>query len=66
MFFRFAFLHTGLNRFHSTDLHDMRDAILNEDQDGPDGGSPHIDKSTLNRKAVSGDMDEAQAQAQDN
>lgn len=42
MFFRYVYLKTGLRRFHSTDLTDMQDAILGEDQDGPDGGTPHV------------------------
>lgn len=43
MFFRFVYLNTGLNRFHSTDLTDMRHAIAGEeDQEGPDGGTPHL------------------------
>lgn len=47
MFFRSLYHSTGLNRFHSTDLTDMQDAILGEDQDGPDGGTPHVAVSPL-------------------
>lgn len=42
MLFHYLFLRGGLNRFHSPDLADMRDALLDEDQDGPDGGSADI------------------------
>lgn len=38
--FRYLYHQTGLNHFHSTDLDDMRRALLDEDQDGPDGGCP--------------------------
>lgn len=36
--FRMVFMTTGLRWLHSTDLGDMRNAILSEDDDGPDGG----------------------------
>lgn len=40
MFFRFLYLNSVSSRMHSTDLSDMKSAILEEeDQDGPDGGS---------------------------
>ncbi|MCZ0962753.1 hypothetical protein [Paracoccus benzoatiresistens] len=39
---RYIYVQTGLNHFHSTDLNDMRSALLDEDQDGPDGGSADI------------------------
>lgn len=35
---------TGLRYFHSTDIRDMKQAILEDEEDGPDGGSPHIKK----------------------
>jgi hypothetical protein len=50
MIFRVLYTQTGLNRFHSTDLADMREAILEEDQDGPDGGSPHVALPSVRRK----------------
>lgn len=36
--------HPGRRFMHSADLDDMRAAILDdeEDDDGPDGGSPHV------------------------
>lgn len=40
MLLRYLYVQTGLNHFHSTDLGDMRRALLDEDEDGPDGGSP--------------------------
>ena len=40
MFFRYIYKNSGLNRLHSTDLTDMRQALVGEDDDGPDGGSP--------------------------
>lgn len=42
MLFRYFFMQTGLNPFHSPDLADMRRALLDDDQDGPDGGSADI------------------------
>ena len=42
MFLQYLFRQTGLNHFHSTDLADMRRALLDEDQDGPDGGSADV------------------------
>lgn len=42
MLMRYLYTQTGLNHFHSTDLDDMRRALLDEDQDGPDGGSADI------------------------
>ncbi|MEQ9258556.1 MAG: hypothetical protein RIG84_05615 [Roseovarius sp.] len=49
MFYRFLYLNTALNRFHSADLADMHGAILSEDQDGPDGGTPHIARTSHRR-----------------
>lgn len=40
--FRQLYTQTGLKYFHSTDLSDMQRAIVEEDDDGPDGGSPHL------------------------
>ena len=42
MFLHYLYRQTGLNHFHSTDLADMRRALLDEDQDGPDGGSADV------------------------
>ncbi len=42
MLLRYLYMQTGLNHFHSTDLADMRRALLDEDQDGPDGGSADV------------------------
>ena len=42
MVFRFLYLNTGLRHFHSANVTDMRKAISDEDQDGPEGGTPHI------------------------
>jgi len=46
MFFQMIYRNSGLCRLHSTDLSDMRMALLDddgpEDHDGPDGGSPHV------------------------
>ncbi|MCL6283899.1 hypothetical protein M3P21_10190 [Ruegeria sp. 2012CJ41-6] len=38
--FGFLDMKQVVNMLHSTDLVDMRDAILSDDEDGPDGGSP--------------------------
>ena len=38
MFFHYIYRHSAINRMHSPDLTDMRRAILDEDDDGPDGG----------------------------
>ena len=38
MFFHYIYRHSAINRMHSPDLTDMRRAILEEDDDGPDGG----------------------------
>jgi len=38
MFFQMVYKTSGLHRMHSPDLTDMRRAILEEDDDGPDGG----------------------------
>ena len=38
MFFQYVYRNSALNRMHSPDLTDMRRAILEEDDDGPDGG----------------------------
>lgn len=46
MIFRFVFQNSGLSRFHSTDLDDMRRAIGSDDENGPDGGSPHVRPQT--------------------
>jgi hypothetical protein len=35
---------------HSTDLDDMRDAILRDDEDGPDGGSPCAREEEVRRQ----------------
>ena len=45
MIFRMVFQNSGLRRMHSADLDDMRRALTDddEDQDGPDGGSPCAD-----------------------
>ena len=42
MFLQYLYHRTGLNHFHSTDLADMRRTLLDEDQDGPDGGSADV------------------------
>ena len=42
MLMRYLYVQTGLNHFHSTDLADMRRALVDEDQDGPDGGSSDV------------------------
>ena len=42
MFMRYLYTQTGLNHFHSTDLADMRRALLDEDDDEPDGGSADV------------------------
>lgn len=39
MLLRYFYAQTGLNRFHSTDLEDMRHALLDEDRDEPDSRS---------------------------
>ncbi len=39
MFFRIIFDNPGVRYLHSTDLDDMRNSILGDD-DGPDGGTP--------------------------
>ena len=36
MLLQYLYAQTGLNRFHSTDLEDMRRALLDEDRDEPD------------------------------
>lgn len=41
---------TGLRYFHSTDLRDMRKAILEDEEDGPDGGSPHVNQQQAQRQ----------------
>ena len=40
MLFQLLFQNTGMSCLHSPDLSDMRQALLDEDDDGPDGGSP--------------------------
>lgn len=50
MLFRYLYTQTGLNRFHSADLGDMRRALLDEDQDGPDGGSADISVQPARRQ----------------
>ncbi|MBE1282635.1 MAG: hypothetical protein GJ676_04925 [Rhodobacteraceae bacterium] len=42
MFLRILYRNTGLSRLHSADLTDMRRALVDEDDDGPDGGSPFV------------------------
>jgi hypothetical protein len=42
MYFGYFHRRSGLSLMHSPDLEDMRRAIGGEDQDGPDGGSPHV------------------------
>lgn len=34
----FLYMNNGVRLFHSSDLEDMRDALLSDDDDGPDGG----------------------------
>ncbi|GAB5438341.1 hypothetical protein [Falsiruegeria mediterranea] len=51
MFFPFVYRRASLNPMHSPDLTDMRRAILEEDDDGPDGGfylSQHADPKNAN------------------
>lgn len=42
MFLRYLYVKTGLNHFHSTDLTDMRQALLDEDRDDNDGDSADV------------------------
>lgn len=51
MFFRMIYKNTGLSYLHSSDLDDMRNALLIEDDDGPDGGSPCVTETPANRNA---------------
>ncbi|MBO9450009.1 hypothetical protein J7426_07070 [Tropicibacter sp. R16_0] len=49
MFLPFVFRSSSINPMHSPDLTDMRRAILEEDDDGPDGGfhmSRHAEPNT--------------------
>lgn len=39
MFFHSLYKTSGYNPMHSPDLTDMRRAILDDDDDGPDGGT---------------------------
>ncbi|MEX0347913.1 MAG: hypothetical protein AB3N15_00680 [Paracoccaceae bacterium] len=38
-------MNKAVNMLHSTDLVDMREAMLSDDEDGPDGGSPNAHKN---------------------
>ncbi|WP_372574604.1 hypothetical protein [Ruegeria jejuensis] len=38
--FGFIDVNKSVRILHSSDLDDMRDAILSDDEDGPDGGTP--------------------------
>ncbi|WP_152449345.1 MULTISPECIES: hypothetical protein [unclassified Roseivivax] len=49
MFVSFLYRNSGLSRMHSLDLEDMKQAISEEDHDGPDGGSPHADRQRPDR-----------------
>ncbi|WP_168797905.1 hypothetical protein [Pacificoceanicola onchidii] len=40
--FTFVFRNSGLRLMHSPDLDDMRRAMEDDDQAGPDGGTPHV------------------------
>lgn len=44
MMFQMMYHNPGFPRLHSTDLTDMRAALLDDgdDDDGPDGGSPNV------------------------
>lgn len=44
MMFQIMYHNPGFPRLHSTDLTDMRAALLDDDDDddGPDGGSPNV------------------------
>lgn len=47
--FRFFFVNTGLNRFHSVDVNDMREAILGDEDDGPEAGASHLNRQIPGR-----------------
>lgn len=44
--FGFFDVNKSVRILHSSDLADMREAILTDDEDGPDGGSPCADDGT--------------------
>ncbi|MFA3917654.1 hypothetical protein [Ruegeria hyattellae] len=48
--FGFLDMKQAVNMVHSTDLDDMRDAILRDDEDGPDGGSPCAREEEVRRQ----------------
>ncbi|WP_164932879.1 hypothetical protein [Tropicibacter alexandrii] len=52
MIFNLVFQTSGLRLMHSADLDDMRRAIADEDDDGPDGGSPHAAPHPEHDRAV--------------
>ncbi len=54
MIFGYFYRNTALGLMHSRDLDDMRRAIGEEDQDGPDGGSPHVNMRHVARKRMTG------------
>ena len=47
MIFNFALRTSATRVMHSPDLDDMRRAIVDEDQDGPDGGDPDVRRLRL-------------------
>ena len=59
--FHFVFQKTGLNCFHSTDLGDMREAILHDHDVGPNDGT-FADEAASDRTGGHAEQTRLQAQ----